>query len=402
MANPEHEEILAKGGEAWNEWRKNNPDIKPDLSRTVLAAEDLLEIQLSHTNLSGTDFIGTRRAPVERRHISGDLRYADLSGANLSGAFIRADFSKAQLVRADLSDADLGTSRLTNTNLKFANLSRADLRYVDLDGALLHRADMSEANLEGARGVVLDANLIRGAKFSAFANDPWSVLRQDYTGTRLFFHLLLLVAFFVPYVFRTMGWVSVNRSQEAIADATKTIAESAARLGKNQQVPPEIIDAAVERLKSMKPCLSADCKTFPVWKLLIGADRPFVFWALTLCVILYNFCRWILTRYVGALHDEEERSGRAPAWWLDPETVSRLNFLYTHGPGKTAEHRLRPSNESIRERIALAREAIAAIASSYRWLYWLHRAAQLLFVFAVIGFISHALDWLTRPVWLPK
>jgi hypothetical protein len=32
MANPEHLKILKKGVEAWNKWRKENPDIQPDLT----------------------------------------------------------------------------------------------------------------------------------------------------------------------------------------------------------------------------------------------------------------------------------------------------------------------------------------------------------------------------------
>lgn len=32
MSNPEHLEILKQGVEKWNEWRKENPDVWPDLS----------------------------------------------------------------------------------------------------------------------------------------------------------------------------------------------------------------------------------------------------------------------------------------------------------------------------------------------------------------------------------
>jgi hypothetical protein len=30
MANPEHLEVLERGTQAWNMWRKDNPSIKPD------------------------------------------------------------------------------------------------------------------------------------------------------------------------------------------------------------------------------------------------------------------------------------------------------------------------------------------------------------------------------------
>ncbi len=32
MANPEHLKILKQGVEAWNQWREQNPQTKPDLS----------------------------------------------------------------------------------------------------------------------------------------------------------------------------------------------------------------------------------------------------------------------------------------------------------------------------------------------------------------------------------
>jgi len=63
MANTEHLDKFYDGIEAWNQWRKENPEIKPDLT---LAS--LLGIHLSDADLSGADLSG-----------------ADLSGADLSG-----------------------------------------------------------------------------------------------------------------------------------------------------------------------------------------------------------------------------------------------------------------------------------------------------------------------------
>ena len=64
MANPKHLKILEQGVEEWNQWRKDNPEIKPDL----IGAK-----------LSGGDLIGAKLSKV------GDLSRADLRGAlNLS------------------------------------------------------------------------------------------------------------------------------------------------------------------------------------------------------------------------------------------------------------------------------------------------------------------------------
>ncbi|MGH9751689.1 MAG: pentapeptide repeat-containing protein, partial [Blastocatellia bacterium] len=64
MANPEHLKILKQGVETWNQWRKDNPEVTPDLGEALLRG----------TNLSKADLIGAT------------LSKANLSGANLSEA----------------------------------------------------------------------------------------------------------------------------------------------------------------------------------------------------------------------------------------------------------------------------------------------------------------------------
>ena len=77
MANEEHLKILKQGVEAWNRWREENPDVRPDLSRADLRAANLIA-----ANLSGAD-----------------LRAADLSAADLFGA----DLYETVLANVDLS-----------------------------------------------------------------------------------------------------------------------------------------------------------------------------------------------------------------------------------------------------------------------------------------------------------
>ena len=36
MANEEHLQILKQGGEAWNQWRRDNPEIRPNLRGAYL------------------------------------------------------------------------------------------------------------------------------------------------------------------------------------------------------------------------------------------------------------------------------------------------------------------------------------------------------------------------------
>jgi uncharacterized protein YjbI with pentapeptide repeats len=82
MANKKQLEILKQGGEVWNEWWRENPEVRVDLRKADLSGAVLLGAYLS----------------------GADLREADLSGALLSGG---ADLSRADLRGADLSGAVL-------------------------------------------------------------------------------------------------------------------------------------------------------------------------------------------------------------------------------------------------------------------------------------------------------
>jgi hypothetical protein len=76
MANPEHLAKLKEGVEAWNKWRKDNPEIKRDLTEIDLRKADLgyasltgagLErANLTETNLEGANFTGAGNLEVEQ------------------------------------------------------------------------------------------------------------------------------------------------------------------------------------------------------------------------------------------------------------------------------------------------------------------------------------------------
>ncbi len=95
-----------------------------------------------------------------------DLRGADLRGANLSDADLRG----ADLRGANLSDADLRGADLRGADLRGANLSDADLRGADLRGANLSDADLRGADLRGAD---LSGTNLRGANLKVYQAGEW-------------------------------------------------------------------------------------------------------------------------------------------------------------------------------------------------------------------------------------
>jgi hypothetical protein len=154
MANEEHLAILKRGVGVWNQWRRENPLIRPDLIKADLYRADLSRAHLSGANLRDADLRGTnlREAHLIGADLSGaDLREANLSEAGLSKAhLIGANLRGADLSVANLIEADLSKAYLSVANLSEADLSKAHLMGANLRGADLRGAHLSGANVEGA------------------------------------------------------------------------------------------------------------------------------------------------------------------------------------------------------------------------------------------------------------
>src|SRR5687768_7481217 len=55
MANEEHVALLKQGVEVWNKWRKENPDVRPDLGGMKLTWGKLSAANLRGADLNGAD-----------------------------------------------------------------------------------------------------------------------------------------------------------------------------------------------------------------------------------------------------------------------------------------------------------------------------------------------------------
>jgi uncharacterized protein YjbI with pentapeptide repeats len=158
MANQEHLEILRQGVEAWNKWRRSNPELAPDLRGSDLRSVELVSANLIRANISGADL---SRAKLN----DADLSYADLTRAILGAADLRAaylnsaDFTSADLRHARLMAADLTDAILTCADLSDADISRACLSGAKVNAATLRHAYISGTNLSGAD--LRDSNLSR-------------------------------------------------------------------------------------------------------------------------------------------------------------------------------------------------------------------------------------------------
>lgn len=186
MANEEQLILLKQRVEQWNNWRKQHPEVQPDLCGADLICGDLCGANLSNVNLYNADLIASnlnnadlsnaclsdadlRAANLRNVNLySADLHSANLHSAHLSKANLKyTNFSDANLINADLHEADLIGATFIRANLKCAELDDSDLSYAKLSNAslmgaslistALNDADLSNANLSSAN--LNDANL---------------------------------------------------------------------------------------------------------------------------------------------------------------------------------------------------------------------------------------------------
>src|SRR5438445_436027 len=83
MANQEHLDILMKGVEVCNQWRKEHPDTLPDLSYADLIGVNLNGADLSVANLSFANLIFARINHAIL--VQTDLRQATLTNCEVYG-----------------------------------------------------------------------------------------------------------------------------------------------------------------------------------------------------------------------------------------------------------------------------------------------------------------------------
>jgi uncharacterized protein YjbI with pentapeptide repeats len=259
MANIEHLRILEEGWETWNEWRKDNHFIEPDLSGADLngaelgdRAEMMVRILNNRHTFQGVDF-----------------SYCDMKGVKLNANLLGADLGRADLTDADLQNANLNYSNLAGAKLFGANLSAAQLRQanlaeVDLSNSVLNEADMLGANLSNAvlKGAKLrGANLTRtklvetnldGADISGcsvYGISAWDVSVKDTNQSNLTVTPEGVAAVTVDNL-EVAQFVYLLLNNQKIRDVINTLGQKAVLiLGRFSPERKEVLDALAEALR---------------------------------------------------------------------------------------------------------------------------------------------------------
>lgn len=189
MYNQAHLDKLNEGVDAWNQWRKSNPELIPELRRANLsgihlAGADFSKAQMLGVNFAGADLTSANfsDAVLSSHWEKGIFRDADLSGADLSRANIyEANFIGANLSNIIAPEANLGWNDFTNANLSGAQLQDANLGGSNFHGTNLSGADLSEAFLDSARFASANLDGTNLSDCKVYGTSAWDVHITDQT-----------------------------------------------------------------------------------------------------------------------------------------------------------------------------------------------------------------------------
>jgi nucleotide-binding universal stress UspA family protein len=147
LANEEHLAILRRGAWFWNEWRLENPTVRPDF-----VGANLSYTELAHANLKLADLRDADLAHADLR--KSVLHGAYLVGTSLNGAVLKlADLRNATLEFASLIGADLAGVDLTNANLGETSFRNALISGTSFIGAHLENTHLADIDLSDAVGI---------------------------------------------------------------------------------------------------------------------------------------------------------------------------------------------------------------------------------------------------------
>jgi uncharacterized protein YjbI with pentapeptide repeats len=154
MADQAHLQMITRNVAEWNDWRKKNPDLRPNLIDANLRGIDLTSANLTKVNLSGANLSSAilRGADLTDSFlVEANLQEADLNGGMVRRRKkLRTYLDRAKLHGADLSRASFRYASMQCVDLTDAKLTYVDFRWSDLTEAVFARANLRWANLSGA------------------------------------------------------------------------------------------------------------------------------------------------------------------------------------------------------------------------------------------------------------
>lgn len=260
MANQEHFEILKQGWEVWNEWRRANGGIKPDLSgicfderikvpnvlsmlvallynkqkaRSIDLSETNLDNSKINSNLIGADFGQSSLIGVDFR--GSTLNFTNFECADLSNAIL----SNVPSIEVNFKEVNFTTATLLQTNFEGSDLTKANFFNANLTGANLSRTRLLKTNFEKAN--LTDAKI--------YGISAWDINTSETIQTNLVITPDDSPAITVDNL-EVAQFVYLLLNNQKIRDVIDTLGQKAVLiLGRFSEGRKEVLDAIAESLR---------------------------------------------------------------------------------------------------------------------------------------------------------
>ena len=277
-ATPANELVIALGEQAASKepytlvfWSEN------------FRSENLTAIDASALGFFNCDFSGAilTRAQFTSTH----FRNCQFGQAQLRDAQMQlAVFVDCHFEGADLTGAIATQAKYSRCVLSEANFQKAELDGAQFARSPLTKADLTSTSMLKASGFILDETTVFRTTFSMDATDPWTTLRQIYTGPRFAINFTLLIAFVLVLVAKVFTFQAF-----ALLQAT------------------DILEGGLSVY-----CQTRACEVVTLSDVILGF-RDGAQW-FVIASLAYNAIRALLTLMVATLRDQESRTHISPAY----------------------------------------------------------------------------------------
>ncbi len=251
-----------------------------------------------------------------------------LSSKSKNAVFVNCVFSEVLLKNSELNSTRFISCYFEDTDLSSSDLKFAKLEECIFQNTTIKSVDFSNAILERNKGIIFDANILRStkilrrlhdeknSKFKSYPKDPWTILKENYTGLRSSINFILLFLFISPVVAKSLkeiyrnptliylNFTNSNRqhSNDTIIFNSETISKFGPDTNANELLNHNATDVGDNSTYIRKP----------FWYILFRLHKDKFSYIIFFILVIYNFIRTVLTFYINRLRDEEANSNITP------------------------------------------------------------------------------------------
>jgi uncharacterized protein YjbI with pentapeptide repeats len=251
----------------------------------------------------------------------------------------------------------------------------SELRYIDFGESRLTDCDLREVDLATCTGFVFDNTEITQTRLPVATDEPWLILVRKYTGSRMLFNLIFLGIYFTPLIVKGILLLSLAQIELALINRFSVT---------NPTSEPSLLTQFADPSKA---CAALQCKSVPVYQLILGANVKIGILIAGMTLLFYNILRFILTIKVGPLKEEEALTGRTPPYFRTRALAIPYGAMFL---------------VRLKGYFAYLKGNISDITNSYAPYWYGRRIISIIFYIAILLSLYHLLIFLRTDVLLPS